>query len=119
MQKALDRRQHTRVKIPGGLLGSVGGGDEVSVIDLSRGGAMIEHTERLAPGETRVLTLSLIARDFHLPARVVWSHPYRGETSPPVQPRVAFRSGLCFTELATAATLDLPGDPAPFSPPPP
>jgi len=80
---------------------------------------MIEHTERLAPGETRILTLSLIARDFHLPARVVWSHTYRGETSPPEQLRPAFRSGLCFTEFATASKLDRPGDPATLSPPAP
>ncbi len=117
MLTSIRRRQHVRVTLPRNLRGSVRVGDEVRVINLSAAGAMIEHTERLALRETRILSLHLSGLDFRLPARVVWSHLHRREANPPEPATFAFRSGLHFAELSREAARDLRHYLATLSPP--
>ena len=102
-------RQHLRVRLVEEVRGSVRVGDAVRVLDLSPGGALIEHAEPLAPGETPILSLRLQGKELRLRAHVVWSQVHRRETKPPAPPRLIYRSGLHFPELPRATELDLRG----------
>ena len=99
MSPDMRRRRAVRVTLPGEVRGAVSPGHEVTVVNLSPRGALIEHADRLALGESRILALRLGGVRFRLPARVIWSHLYRGETQPPEDRRFAFRSGLRFAAL--------------------
>ena len=100
-------RQHPRVTPVAEVQGSVRGGVDVRVLNLSPGGALIEHAEPVAPGGTRILFLRLHGQDLWLRAHVAWSQVHRRETKPPDAPRLIYRSGLHFRELAPATELEL------------
>ncbi len=103
MSKAPDRRQRARVNLPGSLRGPIGPAGDVRVLNLSPGGAMIEHAGRFSPGQTCVLTLRLAEVDLHLRARIAWSRLYSVRTSPPGEEEVRFRSGLQFVDVPESA----------------
>lgn len=100
-------RQHLRVRLVEEVRGSLRVGDALRVLNLSPGGALIEHAEPLAPGETRILALRLQGQDLRLRAHVVWSQVHRRESKPPAPPRLIYRSGLHFRGLPRATELTL------------
>ncbi len=107
MVKAADRRKRGRVNLQGTLRGTLGLGGEVRVINLSLGGAMIEHGEGLSPGQPCVLGLRLAGLDLRLRARVAWSRVHRASRSLGGESEVRFRSGLQFAELPEGAEVHL------------
>lgn len=107
MAKEIPQRQHLRANLPGNVLGSVGLTDEVRVVNLSPGGAMIQHAEWLALGRTLLLGLQLGHLDLRLPARVVWSQRSSGQPDPAPAATFPLRSGLQFVEVPREAELDI------------
>lgn len=107
MVKAADRRKRGRVNLQGALCGTLGLSAEVRVINLSLGGAMIEHRERLSPDQPCLLGLRLAGLDLRLRARVVWSRAHSAGRTLGGESEVSFRSGLQFTELPEGAEVHL------------
>ena len=92
-----DRRHRQRLPLPGTLTGSMGL-ESIRVLNLSSMGAMIEHLNRLTPGQPCRLGLRLAGRDLDLSASVVWSALDRIEEGPEGE-RECYRSGLFFADL--------------------
>jgi len=99
MKNASNRRQRQRVTPPEVLPAWMGLRRDLRVINLSAEGAMIEHAERLSPGQTCVLGLRLAGVDLPLHARVVWSQVHGTGSGPSGQREIHFRSGLHFPDL--------------------
>ena len=69
---------------------------EVSVLNLSLGGALIEHFEVVRPNTILELVLTLAGRETRVRCRVIWSEIYRGEVQPDGEQELIFRTGLDF-----------------------
>ncbi len=100
---AIEQRRHARVNMPVRLEGSVDFRHTVQVINLSRGGAMIEHLSRLSPGWPCLLGLRLFGVDLRLGGQIVWSHITAIEYKPNGEGELRFRSGLHFSAPPRAA----------------
>ncbi len=94
-----DRRQRLRVKLPKSIWGFLGLRGHARVIDLSPGGAMIEHLEPRSPGESCVLGLRLAGVDLRLRTRIAWSQVHSAGKGPSGQAEIRFRSGLHFVDF--------------------
>lgn len=94
------RRRSGRVNLPAVLQGSVDVRYDVTVINLSASGAMIEHSERLSPGQTCSLFVLLPGVDLRLRAQLVWSQVNQIHRVPQGKGNIRFRSGLHFPNLA-------------------
>ena len=66
-------RQYARLTLDQPLVGDVTAKYEVRVRDLSLGGARLEHTVILRPGDACYLRVKLADRSLVLHARIVWS----------------------------------------------
>ena len=93
------RRKSGRIKLPAVLQGSVDLRYEVTVIDLSPTGAMIEHSDRLSPGRTCFLFLPLPNLDLRLRAQLVWSQINKIDKVSQGGGNIRFRSGVHFPHL--------------------
>ena len=93
------RRKSGRVKLPAALQGSVDLRNEVTVIDLSMSGAMIDHTERLSPGRTCFLFMPLPSANLRLRAQLVWSQVNNIGNVSQGPGNMRFRSGVHFLKL--------------------
>ena len=101
-----DRRRNCRVNIPGTLRGSIGLVG-VRVINLSPTGTLIEHRERLSPGQTSIFGLRLAGVDLRLPARVAWCRVHSVLSVPGGEGELRYRSGLHFSDLPQGAEAHL------------
>jgi hypothetical protein len=72
---------------------------DIRVINLSASGAMIEHLDRLAPGQPCVLTVPLAGVELRLRARVAWCQVHSVQNLPNGNGEIRFRSGLHFSDL--------------------
>ncbi|HYB72517.1 MAG TPA: PilZ domain-containing protein [Candidatus Sulfotelmatobacter sp.] len=97
--RAKRRRKSGRIKLPAVLQGSVDLRYEVTVIDLSMSGAMIEHSDRLSPGRTCFLFLPLPGLDLRLRAQLVWSQINKIDKVSQGGGNIRFRSGVHFPHL--------------------
>ena len=93
------RRRNGRVSLPAVLQGSVDVRYDVTVMNLSAAGAMIEHSDRLSPGRTCSLFLLLPSVDLRLRAQLVWSQVNQIHKVPHGKGNIRFRSGLHFPNL--------------------
>ncbi len=91
-----ERRQDPRVVVGDKTKGRINGIGEVSVLNLSPGGALIEHAEIVRPNTIAHLVLTLAGRETRVPCRVVWSAIHRAEVQPDGEQELIFRTGVEF-----------------------
>ncbi len=96
-KKGPERRQHPRFVVGGGTKGRVTA-YEVSLLDVSLGGAMIEHAQIVRPGTLSYLILPLQGREVSLRCRVIRSVVHRPEMQPDGERMLIYRTGLEFVE---------------------
>lgn len=90
------KRRYPRGVVGGKTKGRINGIGEVSVLNLSLGGALIEHAEVIRPDTILELVLTLAGRETRLRFRVVWSAIHRAEVQPDGEQELIFRTGLDF-----------------------
>ncbi len=76
--------------------GRISGIGEVSVLNLSFGGALIEHAEVIRPDIILELVLTLAGREKKLRCGAVWSAIHRAEVQTDGEQELIFRTGLDF-----------------------
>ncbi len=92
-----DRRRHRRWDVGGRPAGRLDSVHQASVLDLSLGGARIEHANGdLWPGTVTFLTLAAPGQEAGLKCRVVHSTVHRYEVLPNGERDLIYRSGLEF-----------------------
>ena len=116
---SLRKRRYARLTFREPLRDQVTATHDVKILDLSLGGARVEHTTILRPGSTCHVQLPLRHRRVTAVCLVVWSKAVgraEGETR---GTGLLFQSGLEFTKLAEevqkllAAYLETEGTPPP------
>ncbi len=94
-----DRRRHFRWRASG-LDGWIAPSHKVSLLDISRGGALIEHSNLVRPGTHLFMTLLIHGQQVGLQCRVVRSQDYRYEVLPTGEHDHFYRTGLEFLGLS-------------------
>lgn len=85
---------------------AVAGGTNVHLLDISLGGARLEHFRLLRPGSPCTLAVSAASGELYLPARVVRSRIVGEDRGADDRWRIKYESGLFFTLMpAQAAAL--------------
>jgi len=90
------QRQTPRIVIPGRLDARAHATLPVRLLDLSTGGARIEHLNLLRPGSPCRIELPPALGAPTVSARVVWSRVLGTEPSPDGERRIRYQSGLAF-----------------------
>jgi hypothetical protein len=93
-----ERRRYPRVLLGSGTKGQANAAFDVVLVNISLGGAMIEHAEVVRPGTILDLIATLAGRDVRVQCRVVRSEIHRSEVLPDGEQVLIFRSGLEFLE---------------------
>ncbi|MFQ5988742.1 MAG: PilZ domain-containing protein [Candidatus Methylomirabilales bacterium] len=93
-----EKRRYPRFPVGGRIKGRVRALYDASLMDVSVGGALIEHAQIVRPGSTSFLILFLHGRPVNLRCSVVWSHVDRPELQPDGERALIFRTGLEFLE---------------------
>lgn len=96
----VDRRRHLRWRVGEGLRGRIASKNEASILDISLGGALIEHSNLVRPGTLSFLTLLLRGQEVSLRCRVVRSAIYRFEVWPTGEQEHLYRTGVEFLALS-------------------
>ncbi len=91
------RRRHARKAADSPFAGEVAGKYDVQVLDLSFGGARLEHSTMLRPGDICFLRVALRNRSLRLTGRIVWSRVV-GRTGG-ARGTLVFQSGVAFDKL--------------------
>ncbi len=89
-------RRYPRVVVGTKIRGQTHGIERGSVLNLSVGGALIEHAKIARPGTVLDLVLDLRRRDTRVRCRVVWSAAHRAERQPDGDEELIFRTGVEF-----------------------
>ncbi|MFQ5848203.1 MAG: PilZ domain-containing protein [Candidatus Methylomirabilales bacterium] len=108
-RKRPERRQYPRFVVGGRTKGRVTAVYEASLLNISLGGALIEHAHIVRPGTMSYLILKLQGRDVSLRCRVVRSVVHRPEVQPDGERILIYRTGLEYIELSDE-TLQAIGD---------
>ncbi|MFQ5656587.1 MAG: PilZ domain-containing protein [Candidatus Methylomirabilales bacterium] len=93
-----ERRKHQRFVVGARTKGRIRAGDEVSLVNISFGGAMVEHAGAAQPGTMSSLDLELQNRTLSLRCRVVWSMVVRQEPDLDGEEVTIYRTGLEFLD---------------------
>ncbi len=96
-QEKLERRRYPRFSTGGGVAGRITA-DQSALVDVSLGGALIEHSQILRPGSRSYLRLILLGRDVSLRCHVVRSAVHRLERHPNGEQTLIYRTSLEFLE---------------------
>ncbi len=97
MQQAQgEKRGYPRWPIGGRLAGRIDAAHNVSFIDISLGGILIEHADIIRPGGTSLLTLLVLGREITLNCRVMRSLVHRPDVEGGGERRLIYRTGLQF-----------------------
>jgi len=97
------RRRYRRWIIRGGLSGCIDAALEASFVNISLGGALIEHSSVIRPGSIAFLTLAFQGQEAGLKCRVVRSEVHRYGVRPTVERHLVYRSGLEFLDTSEAS----------------
>lgn len=81
-------------------MGRIDATQRVSFVDISLGGALIEHSTMVQPGMISFLTLSLSGEEEALKCRVVRSAVHRYEIEPTGERGLVYRSGVEFLDTS-------------------
>lgn len=98
-----DRRRHLRCQMGKRLTGWMTSNRQASILDISRGGALIEHTNLVRPGTLSFLTICVDGQEVSLRCRVLRSAIYRYEVLPNGEREHVYRTGLEFSPLSKDA----------------
>ncbi|MFQ5961604.1 MAG: PilZ domain-containing protein [Candidatus Methylomirabilales bacterium] len=93
-----ERRKHPRFVVGGVTKGQVPAAGDVSLINISLGGVLIEHADMIRPGSMTQLVLHLLWRIVKVQCRVVRSVLTRQEYSLEGDEIIIYHSGLEFIE---------------------
>ena len=100
MAKYSKKRRHPRFVVGGTAKGRVTADYEASLLNISLGGAMIEHSEVVVrPGTISFLELELDGKRTSLRSRVAWSIVNRPEKTPEGERALVYHTGLEFIDL--------------------
>lgn len=100
MAKWSKTRRYFRFVVGGKKKGRVTGDYEASLLNISLGGAMIEHAEVVVrPGTISLLDLDLQGKRVSLRCRVAWSIVKRPEKQPDGERALIYNTGLEFLDL--------------------
>ena len=91
-----ERRRYPRFVVGNRTKGRINGIGEVSVLNLSAWGALIEHGEVLRPDTIVHLVLILAGRETRVRCRVIWLAIHRAEVQPDGEQELIFRTGVEF-----------------------
>jgi len=109
------RRQHARLTFSEPVSGAVTSSHAVNLLDLSLGGARVEHTIILRPGSSCYIRVPLSEKVLTVNCRIVWSKAIgrtegeAGETGLLYQSGVKFGTMAQDTRTLLAAYLDSGG----------
>ena len=104
------RRHARRLTLQEPMIGGVQAGHGVQILDLSLGGARLEHTVILRPGSTCFLRLPFKPRSLTVVGSVAWSQVVeRVAESPGSTTVLLYQSGLEFGSLGAEARARLTG----------
>lgn len=95
-----ERRQHPRFTVAGKATGRVTAVHDASLVDISFGGVLIEHSQVVRPGTTSSLDLDLDGKRLRLRCRVVRSLVNRIELQPDGEQALIYHTGLEFLDLS-------------------
>ncbi len=108
-KRGAERRQHSRFVVGGRAKGRVTAVYEASLLDLSLGGALIEHVHIVRPGTTSYLVLRMKGRDVNLRCRIIRSRVHRVHVESDGERALVFQTGLQFVDRS-AATMQMISD---------
>lgn len=97
------KRRYRRWIIRGGLSGCIDAGHEASFVNISLGGALIEHSSMIRPGGIAFLTVAFQGQEAGLKCRVVRSEVHRYGVRPTEERHLVYRSGLEFVDTSEAS----------------
>lgn len=103
------RRKHARLTFSEPVTGAVTSSHEVHILDLSLGGARVEHTIILRPGSSCYLRLPLDERVLTANCRVIWSRAVGRAPGEQSGTGLLFQSGVQFGSLSREAQAVLEG----------
>lgn len=95
-----DRRRYLRWRVLGKSTGRIAPNHKASLLEISQGGALIEHANLIRPGTVSSLTLSASKQEISLRCRVVRSLVYRHAVWPTGEQDHVYRTGLEFLALS-------------------
>ncbi len=95
-----EKRRHTRFVVGGKTKARVTAVYDASLVDISLGGALIEHTDIVRPGTLSYLVLTIKGRQVSVRCRVVRSVVDRPEAAPDGEQILIYRTGLEYIELS-------------------
>jgi hypothetical protein len=96
-------RKHARLTFSEPVTGAVTSSHDVHILDLSLGGAHVEHTMILRPGSSCYLRLLLDERDLTVNCRVIWSRAVSRLPGEQSGTGLLFQSGVQFGSLSREA----------------
>jgi hypothetical protein len=91
-------RRYPRVVVGTKIKGQTHGIERGTVLNLSVGGALIEHAKTVRPGIVLHLVLNLRRRETRVRCRVVWSTAHRAEAQPDGQQELIYHTGVEFLD---------------------
>ncbi len=91
-----EKRRYPRWIVGGRLAGRLDAVPNLSFVNISMGGILIEHTESIRPGDTSLLYLLILGRELTLNCRIVRSLVHRPEVQAGGERELIYRSGLEF-----------------------
>ncbi|MFQ5656990.1 MAG: PilZ domain-containing protein, partial [Candidatus Methylomirabilales bacterium] len=97
-QTGPDRRQYARFTVGGRTKGRVTASSDALVLDISLGGAKIEHAQVVRPGTLSFLDLELQGKKVRLRCRVIRSVVHRAEVQPDGERELVYHTGLQFID---------------------
>lgn len=105
VEQAMDnRRRHGRLAVGGRLEGRITATrKKASVVDISRGGVLVEHLNIIPPESISFVTLFFPGQDVRLKCRAVRSAAHRYEVWPSGDRGWVYRTGLEFLEAPGAS----------------
>jgi len=93
-----EKRRYSRFPVGGRIKGRVRALYDASLMDLSLGGALMEHAQIVRPGTNSFVILFLQGRPLNLRCHIVWSHVDRPELQTDGEKALIFRTGVEFLD---------------------
>lgn len=100
---APDERRYARFSVEGRTKGQVAAFCDALILNISLGGALIEHTHVVRPGTLSTLDLDLLGDTMRLTCRVVRSVVHRQEMRPYGGRELIYHTGLEFLNVTEEA----------------
>lgn len=95
-----EKRRHPRFVVGGKAKARVTAVYDASLVDISLGGAQIEHTHIVRPGTLSYLILTIRGRQVSVRCRVVRSVVDRPEADPDGEQVLIYRTGLEYIDVS-------------------